>query len=77
MDIAKVSQKFMTKALALKVGRALVKRGGVMGVGLAAVFGAGYLAYNLFKKRDSRHIRRIDDIEGNSNELQGDKKIVV
>lgn len=77
MDIVRIGQKFMTRALALKVGRAAVKKGGVMGIGLAAVFGAGYLAYNLFKKRDTRSLRRIDDIEENNHELEGDKKIVV
>lgn len=78
--------KWGKRALALKLGKTAVKRGGLLGVGIGAVAGAGYLAYNLYENRKKSaaaekarraEIRRIDDIEENHPGIEGDKTIVI
>lgn len=73
--------KWGKTALALKLGKTAVKRGGLLGIGMGAVAGAGYLAYNFYtkKKKAAQHgkIKRIDNIENNHPEVEGDKNIVI
>lgn len=78
--------KWGKSALALKLGKTVIKRGGFIGIGAGAVAGAGYLAYNYFEKKKraaaeekARHakIRRIDNIDANHPGIEGDNKIVI
>lgn len=64
----------LTKAMALKAGKFIWKKGGIAGI---AIIGAGYLAYHLISKQKNDDLTRIDDIEDNNHEVKGDKKIVV
>lgn len=75
--------KWGQRALVMKIGKTALKRGGIIGVGVGALAGAGYLAYNLLEKRKRKEevrrqdLTRIDDINDNNPEISGDKKIVV
>lgn len=78
--------KWGKKALMLKLGKAAIKRGGLVGVGIGAVAGAGYYAYNLYEKRKKAaaeeearrsNIRRIDNIDDNHSSVEGEKTIVI
>ncbi|CAN5396639.1 hypothetical protein BH23BAC2_BH23BAC2_20540 [soil metagenome] len=85
--IAAVGGNLLKKAVALRVGKALLtKPVAMVGLGIGAVAGASYLAYSFFDKRkkekkeeDARreHIRRIDDLDDNHPGIDGDKKIVI
>ncbi len=76
-NILNTSGKWVARAAALKVGKAAMKRGGVIGIGIGAVVGVGYLAYNFIKKRNDGDLRKIEDIHNNNHEIEGDKKIVI
>lgn len=67
----------MTRALVLKLGRGVIKKGGVLGIGAGVVLGFGYLAHNFIKNRDRRNLKRIGDIENNNPGMEGKKRIVV
>lgn len=64
----------ISKAMALKVGKFVWKRGGIAGV---AAIGAGYLAYHYITKKKNERLTRIDDIEDNYPGVEGEKKIVI
>lgn len=64
----------LTKAMALKAGKFIWKKGGIAGI---AIMGAGYLAYHLISTRKNYDLTRIDDIEDNDHDVPGKKKIVV
>lgn len=77
--------KWGKSALALKLGKTVIKRGGLFGVGAGAVAGAGYLAYNFYKKNKAAagekarpaKLKKIDNIDDNYPGIEGDKKIVI
>lgn len=78
--IVNFGKKYLKGKVALKAGKALLnKRTGLIGLGIGAAAGAGYLAYSLINKdkRRKEDITNIDDIENNNPEIPGDKKIVV
>lgn len=77
MSIVKTGGKWMTRALVLKLGRGVIKKGGVLGIGAGVVLGFGYLAHNFIKNRDRRNLKRIGDIENNNPGMEGKKRIVV
>lgn len=86
--IVEFGKKYLKGKVALKAGKALLnKRTGMIGLGVGAAAGVGYLAYtlinknkesikNTFKKGKS-DITHIDDIDDNHPEVSGEKKIVV
>lgn len=76
-NLIHTSGKWVARAAALKLGKAAMRKGGVIGIGIGAVVGVGYLAYNFIKKRKDGDLTRIDDINDNNHELKGDKKIVI
>lgn len=79
-SIVNFGKKYLKGKVALKAGKALMnKRTGLIGLGIGAVAGAGYLAYSLINKnkRQKDDITHIDDIQNNNPEIPGDKKIVV
>jgi len=85
--IAAVGGSLLKKAVALRIGKALLTKPIAMaGLGVGAVAGAGYLAYSYFDKRNKNkkqkeakqeHLRRIDDIDDNHPGISGDKKIII
>ena len=85
--IAVVGGNLLKKAVALRVGKALLTKPVAMaGLGVGAVAGVGYLAYTFFGKKNKEkkeeearreHLRRIDDIDDNHPGIDGDKKIVI
>ncbi len=79
-SIVNLGKKYLKGKVALKAGKAVLnKRTGLIGLGVGAVAGAGYLAYTFINKnkRKKPDITYIDDIENNNPEIPGDKKIVV
>ncbi|MCM4161551.1 hypothetical protein FHG64_11590 [Antarcticibacterium flavum] len=79
-SIINLGKKYLKGKVALKAGKAVLnKRTGLIGLGVGAVAGAGYLAYSLINKnkRKKADITHIDDIENNNPGIPGDKKIVV
>lgn len=77
MSIVKIAGKWMTRALALKIGRGAINKGGVLGIGAGAILAFGYLAHNFISNRKKRNLRRIGDIDNNNLELEEKKRIVV
>lgn len=77
--IVNFGKKYLTAKVVAKAGKALLtKRTGLIGLGIGAAAGAGYLAYSLVSKnKGKKNLTKIDDIEGNNHELKGDKKIVI
>lgn len=85
--IAAVGGNLLKKAVALRIGKALLTKPVAMaGLGIGAVAGVGYLAYSFFDKKNKEkkleearreNLRRIDDIDYNHPGIDGDKKIVV
>lgn len=70
--------KWGKRALALKLGKSAIRRGGIAGVGIGAIVGAGYLAYNLLENRKRRkNLKPIEDISHNNRDAAGQKQIVV
>lgn len=69
-----LTKKWAKRALAFKVGKYAVRKGGLVGVGLGAAAGAVYLAWNYKKKR-----KEIQADESAENEITVDKekKIIV
>ncbi|HEY9185940.1 MAG TPA: hypothetical protein VIM94_11500 [Salegentibacter sp.] len=67
-------KKWAKRALALKLGKTAVKKGGILGVGLGAAAGVAYLAWNYNKK-----CKQIQADKSADNEITIDKekKIVV
>ncbi|WP_081212025.1 hypothetical protein [Salegentibacter sediminis] len=67
-------KKWAKRALALKLGKTAVKKGGILGVGLGAAAGAVYLAWNYNKK-----CKKLKAEEDAANEItvKKEKKIVV
>ena len=77
-DIMNAGLKWGKRALALKLGKTAIKRGGIVGVGIGAVIGAGYLAYNLLENRKRRqNLKPVEDISNNHPGAQGEKQIIV
>ena len=87
-DLAAMGGKLLAKATAFKVGKTLTTRGGVIGVGLVAAAGVGYLAYTYVqnnsdeinekkKKFKNKLNKKKKDLSGNYKGVKGDKKIVV
>lgn len=77
-DIMNAGLKWGKRALALKLGKTAIKRGGIVGVGIGAVIGAGYLAYNLLENRKRRqNLKPVEDISKNHPEAKGEKQIIV
>ena len=77
-DIMNAGLKWGKRALALKLGTTAIKRGGIVGVGIGAVIGAGYLAYNLLENRKRRqNLKPVEDISKNHPEAKGEKQIIV
>jgi len=77
-DIMNAGLKWGKRALALKLGKTAIRRGGIVGVGIGAVIGAGYLAYNLMENRKRRqNLKPVEDISKNHPETKGDKQIIV
>lgn len=85
--ITSAGGKLLKKAVALRVGKALLTKPVAMaGLGIGAVAGVGYLAYSFFDKKKKEkeveqarrdHLRRIEDIDDNHPGISGDKKIVI
>ncbi len=85
--IAAVGGNLLKKAVALRIGKALLTKPVAMaGLGIGAVAGVGYLAYSFFDKKNKEkkleearreNLKRIDDIDHNHPGIDGDKKIVV
>jgi uncharacterized membrane protein YebE (DUF533 family) len=73
-NLTRKTKKWGKRALAFKVGKFAVRKGGILGVGLGAVAGAAYLAWNFNKKR-----KEVQPEENPTNEITADKekKIVV
>ena len=70
--------KWGKRALALNLGKTAISRGGIVGVGIGAVIGAGYLAYNLLENRKRRqNLKPVEDISNNHPETKGDNQIIV
>ncbi len=72
--------KWGQRALVVKIGRTALKRGGLVGLGLGAAAGVGYLAYNLYENRQKkrkRYLNEIEDVDYNSPGVSGEKTIVV
>ncbi len=71
--------KWGQRALVVKIGRVALKRGGLVGLGLGAAAGVGYLAYNLYENRQKRkrYLNEIEDVDYNSPGVSGEKTIVV
>ncbi|MDT0686442.1 hypothetical protein [Autumnicola psychrophila] len=87
-DLAAMGGKLIAKATAFKVGKTLATRGGVIGVGIAAAAGVGYLAYKYMEtnsdeinekkaKFKNKLKKKKKDLSGNYKGVKGDKKIVV
>ena len=77
-DIMNAGLKWGKRALALKLGKTAIRRGGIVGVGIGAVIGAGYLAYNLLENRKRRqNLKPVEDISNNHPETKGDNQIIV
>ncbi|QED38786.1 hypothetical protein FK178_14140 [Antarcticibacterium arcticum] len=77
-NIMDKGMKWGKRALALKLGKSAIRRGGVVGVGIGAVVGAGYLAYNFFENRKRReNLKPVEDISQNNRDAAGQKQIVV
>lgn len=76
--IVETGTKLAKSALALKIGKAVMSRTGLIGIGIGGVtIGAGYLAYNFFgKQKKQQNLKRIDDISNNNREVSG-KQIVI
>ncbi|MGY5850043.1 hypothetical protein [Salegentibacter sp. F14] len=66
--------KWAKRALAVKLGKTAVKKGGLVGVGIGAAAGLGYLVWSFSKKCKNSHSydRPINKITTDS-----EKKIVV
>lgn len=85
--IASVGGNLLKKAVALRVGKALLTKPVAMaGLGIGAAAGAGYLAYSFIDKKKKEKqaenarrekIRRIDNIDDNHPGIDGDRKIVI
>lgn len=85
--ITAIGGNLLKKAVVLRIGKALLTKPVAMaGLGVGAVAGVGYLAYNFLDKRKKdkqeeearrEHLRRIDDIDDNHPGISGDKKIVI
>lgn len=77
-DMMNAGLKWGKRALALKIGKTAIRRGGIVGVGIGAVVGAGYLAYNFFENRKKReNLKPVADISHNHPEAKGEKQIIV
>lgn len=80
-SIVETGGNLVSKALALKVGKFIWKRGGIAGLGMVAAAGAiGYVAYKLLNKGVEKiqdETSDYDDIEDNYPHVEGDKTIVV
>ncbi len=77
MSIVQTAGKWITRALVLKLGRGVIKKGGVFGIGAGVVLGFGYLAHNFIKNRKKRNLKRIGHLEDTNPEMEGKKRIVV
>lgn len=77
MSIVQAGGTWMARALALKLGRGAIKKGGVFGIGAGVIIAFGYLAHNFIKNRNRRNLKRIGDIEGNNPGIEAKKRIVV
>lgn len=77
-EIAQKGEKLIKSALAIKVGKAALKRGGIVGVSLGAAAGVGYLAYRYFKKnkQEEKHIET-KEVNTLNPDIETEKKIVV
>ncbi len=70
--------KWGKRALALKLGKTVIRRGGVVGIGIGAIVGAGYLAYNMIENQKRRkNLKPVEDISQNNRDAAGQKQIVV
>lgn len=80
-SIVETGGSLVTKALALKVGKFIWKRGGIAGLGMVAAAGAiGYVAYKLLNKGANKIQGEKTDnvaIEDNYPPVEGEKTIVV
>lgn len=77
-NIMDKGMKWGKRALALKLGKTAIRRGGVVGIGIGAVVGAGYLAYNLIENQKRRkNLKPVEDISRNNRDAAGQKQIVV
>lgn len=67
-------KKWTKRALALKLGKTAVKKGGVLGVGIGAAAGAVYLAWNYNKKCKELRAQKnpVNEIS-----VEREKKIVI
>tara|TARA_Y100000034_G_scaffold85338_1_gene102355 strand:+ start:324 stop:545 length:222 start_codon:yes stop_codon:yes gene_type:complete len=68
----KKTGKWAVGYLAAKAGKKVVAKSGVVGLGIGAAAGLGYLGYKLFRKKKEEN-----DISENYHEIKGEKKIVV
>ena len=68
----KKTGKWAVGYLAAKAGKKVVAKSGVVGLGIGAAAGLGYLGYKLFRKEKEEN-----DISENYHEIKGEKKIVV
>ncbi|MDR9458485.1 MAG: hypothetical protein RI572_13855 [Salegentibacter sp.] len=62
-------KKWVKRALAFKVGKYAVRKGGLLGVGIGAVAGVAYLSWRLSKKCKTEH-----GAERLINEITADKE---
>lgn len=76
-EIAKKSEKILKSALAMKIGKTALKRTGIVGVGIGAAAGAGYLIFRYFKKQPIQKPIMAKDTPPINSKIQTEKKIVL
>lgn len=78
MSILQTTGKWITRALALKLGRGVIKKGGILGIGAGVILAFGYLSHNFINNRKKRKLGGIGYIDEDKNqEVEGKKRIVV
>lgn len=77
-SVANMAGKWLKRALILKASKVLLTRSaGLVALKVGAVAGAGYLAYTLLKGKGENNTTKIDDIDENYPDVEGDNTIVV
>lgn len=78
MNVVDIAGTWLKRALILKASKVLLTRSaGIVALKVGAVAGAGYLAYTLLKRKGDNSTTRIDDIDDNYPDVEGDNTIVV
>lgn len=76
-SIVEAGEKWLKSGAALKVGKAILSsRAGIVGVGVGAAAGLGYLAYSYLTREKKNDIVEIEDISNNNPEVEGNKIVI-